>query len=44
MTETQVCHCCFGQGHMPGEGRADCPYCDGTGFVTKEIEEGEDDD
>jgi DnaJ-class molecular chaperone len=27
----EVCHYCCGQGQLPNEGYADCPYCDGTG-------------
>jgi hypothetical protein len=27
-----VCHYCFGKGSLEGEGYAECPYCDGTGF------------
>lgn len=31
-----VCHCCFGLGHIPGEGYADCPYCDGKGYYEED--------
>jgi len=28
-----ICHYCFGRGSMVEEGYAECPYCDGTGWV-----------
>ena len=42
---SEVCHCCFGAGVLAGEGYAECPYCDGTGWIDeREYEEEEEDE
>jgi DnaJ-class molecular chaperone len=29
----EMCHACFGKGYIDGEAYAECPYCDGTGWI-----------
>lgn len=39
-----ICHCCFGRGSIAEEGDADCPYCDGTGWVDESDDEYDEDE
>ncbi len=32
-SEFVECHCCFGKGYLPEEGDADCPNCQGLGYI-----------